>query len=436
MINAPDTPQLLLSIEPAPTPDRQFVLRVNHSEQDYFTDQTRRGPGGYPIEIPRPLQDTALMDDGRWRCKLRDFASCRHLGMRVWSGLPPQVTQEILSGTPAAPRRVAVVSAANGVDGVPWEWINDGQTLLAASPAVRFVRLVPCRYVTPPLTVTGPLRILAVTTNPKDERLLNPWVERDVIVGSLRGRQAEYELRELMEPGIEAFAAALRWSPHIVHYVGHSGITAQNGAIILHDDSGGTRWVTATELSRLLPSCVRLLCLSTCVTQVNYDVSGLARIAHLPAEQALPTCIVNQYAITQAAGSAFWSAFYQALIAHHGEAVEAFHDARMAAVAQSNDDGNDNNKDWSWASFSMVVRNGSVPLLRLGAAAAGASASANVDSAKRFASEVQAEWSARLANALASRVKPDAPGGQHALDELIGSEESRIRFLADEIEKS
>ena len=83
MINAPDTPQILLSIEAAPARERQFVLRVNRSEQDYFTDRSRQAPGGYAVEIPRPLQETALLDDvaaqgSRVRLGARPWAASGH----------------------------------------------------------------------------------------------------------------------------------------------------------------------------------------------------------------------------------------------------------------------------------------------------------------------------------------------------------------------
>jgi hypothetical protein len=334
--------------------------------------------------------------------------------------LPPNVHADVMSGTTAQPRRVAIVSQATGVDGVPWEWLNDGPTAIAATPSVRFIRLVPCRYALPPLTVSEPLRVLTVTTNPKDERLLNPYVERDVISDYMRRDTQHYELRELMEPGVDALVEALRWSPHILHYVGHSGVTQQSGAIILHDESGGTRWVTATELSRLLPSSVKLVCLSTCVTAENYDVAGLARIAHVPSDLSLPTTIVNQYAVEPATASRFWSAFYQSLVAHSGNLVEACHEGRMAAFQHPA-------ISWSWASYSLIVRDGTGQPLRLGRASG--------HSKELFAAEIQAQWSARLANSMALRLKSLKGEGRQELADLIGSEESRIRFFQNEIEK-
>ena len=261
MTIAPDNPQLLLSFEATATPERGFVLRVCGSEQEYF-DRSADSVASYPMDVPRPFQDTAFMDDGGWRRKIQSPGPAQSLGHRVWSQLPGPVIADLTSGTPDHPRRVAIVSQSTGVDAVPWEWLNDGQMPAAASPSIRFIRIVPCRYSAPPLTVPPPVRILTVTTNPKDERLLNPGPERNIIIGTVRSKTRRLRIRDLMEP-IDALADALKWSPHIVHYVGHSGTTLQNGAIILHDEGGETRWVSAPEISRMLPSSVKLLCLST-----------------------------------------------------------------------------------------------------------------------------------------------------------------------------
>src|SRR5262245_9982813 len=160
-------------------------------------------------------------------------------------------------------------------------------------PNVRFLRLVPTLYTSPPLSIVPPIKVLVVVTNPKDERLLRSDVEIQILTQEL-SKMPQYQLECLMEPKLGALTAALERSPHIVHYVGHSGINGTAGNLILHDVYEGTHWLSAEQIALLLPSSVRLLCLSTCVTNTNYQTGGLVKFAHAPAGLNLPTTIVNQ----------------------------------------------------------------------------------------------------------------------------------------------
>jgi hypothetical protein len=417
-MTAPETPQLMLAFEPGGRESGEFLLRVSRSEREFFLAREQRE--SYVLRLPRPFQETAFMDEGGWRRQVRAAGPAQDLGYRMWTQLPPSVVADIQSGTPAQPRRVAIVSRSTGVDDVPWEWLNPGVVPpgpIATADHVRFVRLVPSRFPDPPITVTPPLRILTVMSNPKDERLLIPSVERQLIMQKAQA-DPRYEVRHLEDPRMEALIEALQWSPHIVHYVGHAGITGQSGAIILLDQSNGTRWVTAAELANILPASVRLLCLSTCVTAENYQVGGLVKIPHSPNDIALPTTIVNQYAIEQQAAGTFWGEFYPSLLDRDGDVGEAFHRARHVLSEQG---GN----TWSWASFSLVVRDGTGCPFRVAAEVA----------QEREAAEIQAQWATRIANTLATRMSTLNPGVQHQLADAVNSEEQRIDFFRGQIDK-
>jgi hypothetical protein len=316
---------------------------------------------------------------------------------------------------------VAIMSTHCGMDDVPWEWINDdtGQPL-AATDSVRFVRLVPTLYAAPALSVTPPVRVLVVLTNPKDERLLNPSVEIDVITAGLR-MDDRYRFNVLMEPRLEKLREALESSPpHIVHYVGHSGISGAMGNLILHDYQEGTRWLPASEFARILPSSVRLLCLSTCVTTQNYQVGGLAKFAHCASEIQLPTTIANQYALTETGARFFWQRFYPALAEYDGNAVDAFHSARRAVFTQKLD-------TWCWASFSIIVRDGSGHPLQI--------AKPNLKPTERYNTELQAQWSTRLANSLATRMRSLGEEAQKHWAPALNDEAARVESLENKLEE-
>lgn len=349
-----------------------------------------RSQAGFDVRLPSPFMDTAMMTADGWQRRPLAQGHALRLGSQMWATLPPEL-QAPLAGAadPANPLRLRINSTGSGVDEIPWEWLamND-QRCFALDPAVRLLRSVPVHYPEPPLTVAPPLRVLLVTTNPKDERLLQGWVELDAIRSGLGGDG--YSVRVLDETTREALVRALADEPHVVHYVGHAAVGQGSGYLILHDASGGSSWLSAAELARLLPPSVRLLCLSTCFTAPNYNVAGLPRLGHSPADLHLPTTLVNQYAVTEPGVRAFWARFYPSLLETAGDAVEALHRARLdaAAAAPATAD---------WASFSLVVRDRVGRPFRFDAAGA--------SNPERFATEIQAQFSARLASELAMRIQ-------------------------------
>lgn len=414
------TPQVILSFEPlASAGDDKTVLRVCHTMREYF-DAGRYNIPEYTVHLPRAFQVTAATDKSGWRQYPRKAEPAMDLGRRMWENLPEEVRGRVLAGYAGVPQRVCVLSTSSGMDDIPWEWLSDEQgSPVAVQELIRFMRLVPVLQAQPPLTVTPPLRVLIVLTNPKDERLLNSSVELDVVKQGLDANP-EYQVEVLLEPRLEALREQLKSSPHIVHYIGHAGISGGAGNLILHDHRDGSRWLSVGEVASLLPSSVRLLCLSTCVTTRNYQIEGLQKFAHCPAEIPLPTTIVNQYTLEPRQAATFWREFYPALIQYDGDVVEAFHKARVAVHLQEQD-------TWDWASFSLVVRDGTGNPLRL--------APAETQSEERVAAEIQAQWAGRLANNLAARMRSLGAESQKHWEASLADEEARVADLESNIEK-
>jgi hypothetical protein len=419
----PSVSQLILDFDlPAGSRDDNSTLRVFESEKEYFEAGSYSGLE-YKVHLPSAFQTTALMDKGGWRQTPRASGPAMSLGREMWKNLPEQLRQSILSGTDASPQRVSILSKGCGIDDVPWEWLTteDGK-LIAAHDPIRFVRLVPKLYVTPPLTVTPPLSVLIVVTNPKDERWLDANREIDVIKKGLTNAN-HYRVEVLLEPKLEKLAEKLRsYKPEIVHYVGHSGVSGGLGNLILHDDVDGTRWLQAGEVAALLPASVRLLCLSTCVTTKNYQVGGLSKFAHCDPEIPLPTTVVNQYALGKNGAEGFWQEFYPGLCDTQGDVVEAFHRARLNV--RRVDPG-----PWMcWASFSLVIRDGTGQPFRVAAA---------TDKPKaRFEAELQAQWSTRLANDLVTRMRSLGVDSQQHWQKTLEDETARIEVFEKDLESS
>jgi CHAT domain-containing protein len=411
-------PEIFLDLGVGYEPNRgeAFSVRVLDRERSLFE------PGGpartFSFTLPRAFRETALTQSPQdaWHAAPLNANPAYELGQRMWRSLPNELQERISTSLSLArPLLLKFGSASSGIDDVPWEWLyGPGPVPLGLHMGARMVRCLPVLHASPPLTVTPPLRVLIVLTNPRDERLLDAPTEIGIVQGGLSD-PAQYTVQTIYEPGIASLQRALEWEPSILHYVGHSGITTAGGNLIMHDSDGGTAWVSAAQLAKMLPASVRLLCLSTCVTAQNFQIGGLRKFAHAPAEVLLPTIIVNQYALTRESAAAFWRKFYPALIAVGGDPIEAVQQARHAAA-----DAQPNFIDW--ASFSLVLRDGHLPAFRIAPAVA--------EDPSRMAEELQAQFAARLANSLADQLRYVTPD-KGVSDRLRSSIEDASKTFSD-----
>lgn len=215
-------------------------------------------------------------------------------------------------------------------------------------PGAVVCRSVPVASPLPPVVVRQPpLRALYVVTNPKDERLLDAGTE----LAAIQMTSPAYTYQVVSEPTLAGLERALNAvQPHIVHYVGHSATSGGQGYLVLHDNDQNTHWISAREFAGILPSTVRLVCLSTCFTVENYDIRGLALFAQAPGDASLPSVVGNRLPLTRASQATvrlFWQTFYTELLNEQGDTTSAFARARDAIRATD-----------EWSAFSFVVRDG------------------------------------------------------------------------------
>jgi hypothetical protein len=382
-------------------------LRVYDREAAVY-EESGRGPPHAVVSVPQYLLKAEPGMNRRGSQQPMAALQARQAGDALFAILPRDVQDLLwLPPAPGPARRIKISAAGTVIDELPWETLTDGAGRpLALSPGVHLVRTVPVRVAPPPLSVSGPARVLLVVTNPRDEKLLDSGREIDAVCERLG--PPHYELRILEEPTVQALAAELqKFSPHIVHYVGHSGVNGGEGNLILHGRDGGTEWLCATELSLMLPLTVRLLCLGTCFTAPNYDPTGLPRFADAPASQALPTSVVNRWGVSSDGGSvrAFWRSFYDTLAETGGSATEAVHAGRRCAYQKA--------PSADWASFSLVARDDS---------AAGLLMSAQEPADQDLGDQIRAQFASKFANQMAHQVLKlgDAAGAdlRQALDRV------------------
>jgi hypothetical protein len=350
-----------------------------------------------------------------WTRRRVPVDEAREIGMQLCAALPPELVQPLQFAD--RPIRLKIATSATAVGDLPWEWLNDGNGKpFALRPEFMLARSVPLRFPVLPLSVDIPLRVLLLVPNPKDERLLNADYEIDAVYQGLVA--AGFGVQVLDLPLLDQLVHELAADqPNIVHYIGHGGLTDGEGNLILQDADGRSRWVSASELAGLLPSSVRLLCLSTPFTTENYQVLGLSHLARAPGLVGLPTTVVNQYPVDGAVAREFWNTFYGSLLNRGGNVNEAVHAAQVHAA--------DVDVGYAdWGSFSLVVRDQTGVSFDL---------RSGTETAERRATEFQAQFAAENANELAQQVQllgEEVPAGLKVQYDL---EQERLSGLLDDL---
>jgi hypothetical protein len=323
--------------------DDSILLRWAQSEEELLDPSASLPALTFPV--PSFLEGERRRHS--WSRRPIEAEEAALLGRALWDAVPKEATALLSSADEGLPVRLKIVSASRGAGDLPWEWLSPGNEPLGLRPDVRISRTVLTRLAVPPLSADLPLRVLIIATNPSDKQLLDVPREIEAISGGLH--PPGYEVRVFDQPAVDALRKLVEeWPPHIVHYVGHSGISHGEGALILNDVERNTVWVTGSQIAESLPSCVRLLCLSSCFTAENYDLLGLPRLARAANSGRLPSTITNQYPASEQAVKTFWSTFYDALLVD-GNLNEAVHRGRRAVAAARPDSAD-------WASFCLVIR--------------------------------------------------------------------------------
>jgi hypothetical protein len=371
---------------------------------------------GMPIELSALLKRSEPSRP-RWVRRRVESREAVWLGEQLWRAVPPAIRDELpIDGAV----RLKISSDIPAVADLPWEWLSDGSgPPFALRPEFMIARSVPIKFPIHPLSVELPLRVLLLAPNPRDERLLDARRETDAVMSAFSG--TDYTVSVLDVPFAPELQEVLRrQEPHIVHYVGHGGISAGEGHLILQDPDGRSRWLSATELAALLPSSVRLLCLATPFTTENYEVLGLPHLARASSAINLPTTIANQYPVSDGAVRAFWGTFYRALIDKGGNASEAVHLAR--AQAASAEPGSAD-----WGSYSLTIRDQTGVSFEFRSA----------DDEQRQVAEFQAQFAAETANELAEQLQVLGDATPSSLRHQYAVAEKRVtRLLEDLSEQS
>ena len=395
-------------------------VRELEKEEELFSRELGDGEdGGYACQLPlskRSIHDTYRED--RWARRRIDKHIMGLIGESLWNCLPEDLKSSLVSklGNTSRPVRLKISGDSTIINDLTWELLKPpGEPHLALRDDVRLCRSVPVLIRSPAMTVSLPVRMLVIVTNPKDSRLLIADQEISAITSELLPEQ--YSVRVIEDPTPEGLSEEVAdYRPSIIHYIGHAGISHGDGHLILQSLDGRTSWVSPIDVSSAMPDSVRLVCLSTCFTVTNYQLLGLLRMAFADARLELPTVIANQYPLDGQSVAIFWSTFYSALVECGGDTCEAVHRARVATQQGPQSIGD-------WGSFAHVLRDSTGDVFRF---RQGEDTGPN-------AVELKAQFAAQLANELAEQLRKVGSLATHNFEVQARTEFDRARKLLKDL---
>ncbi|HEX3514336.1 MAG TPA: tetratricopeptide repeat protein [Trebonia sp.] len=216
-----------------------------------------------------------------------------------------------------------------GLADLPWEFLYDKDddwfvALSGATPVVRYLQLPNQPR---PLSVTLPLRVLAVRSEPADHPPLDLEAEWSQVMTALREftDSGAITVTDLAAPTLsELRRVLLRERFHVLHYMGHGGFTAEDGGVLLFTDRTGRGVpVTGEQLSVMLRdhTSLRLAVLNACEAGRSDPTDPFGGIADTLVRRGIPAVIAMQFEISDTAAAEFAPALYGALAA--GRPVDA-----------------------------------------------------------------------------------------------------------------
>lgn len=202
---------------------------------------------------------------------------------------------------------------------LPWEYLHDPvrRRFLCLSEHTPLVRYLPLPEPVRPLTVDGPLRIIAIIPRPEpDAGWLDVEAEWRNLNEALAGPVAEGRIlvHRLQQATLPALHRQLGLADyHILHFIGHGQFNAadQQGELLFEDARGRAHVVSGADLATLLHDhrSLRIAVLNACEGARSGTADPFAGLAQTLIRQGVPAVVAMQFEISDPAAIAFSAGF-------------------------------------------------------------------------------------------------------------------------------
>ena len=205
---------------------------------------------------------------------------------------------------------------------LPWETLYDkqlGEYICEAASLLRHVEDPEGDWTS---IATPPLRILGMVVHPGDGPPLGAEAEK-VHLEEATSRLRALELVELEwvegQSARDLVQALSRKEWHVFHFIGDGGLERDTGEgfVVVDDDAGQSRRLTASQLKWLLSKCksLQMIWLSASSGALGDRPDRFAATADLLVQKGVPAVLSAQLGTNSPAAEAFIEAFYAALAA-------------------------------------------------------------------------------------------------------------------------
>lgn len=205
---------------------------------------------------------------------------------------------------------------------LPWEFLYNSSlnrflALSNKTPIVRYIELPePIR----PLTVSPPLRVLVMISNPTDYEPLDverEWNNLQTALSDLVQR-GTVVLERLDSATVSELQSKLQERAyHIFHFIGHGVFDerTQDGVLIFEGTAARGRRVSAQTLGTILHDhgSLRLAVLNACEGARTSRSDSFAGVAQSLVQQGIPAVLAMQFEISDDAAAVFARGLYQAI---------------------------------------------------------------------------------------------------------------------------
>jgi hypothetical protein len=326
----------------APTEWSDFEVEITGEGGSYRAAARSAAGDAGPVSVRLPFGELGLSQQLRAlelavlrsgavrRLAPADERLGQQFGRRLFEFLfPPELRALLLASNQQAAQQATLLRVRLRIGppelaALPWEFLYDpgeDDYLCLRTPLVRYLSVPrPQR----PLTVTPPLRILAVIAHPDGLDSLNVDLERRRLTEALAGLEAAGQVQLSWVQGQtwwDLQNALDRDGWHIFQFIGHGELDTQTGegVVALAAEDGRVHRLGATDLARLLAeqASLRLVVLDSCETGQASATGWFSSTASVLIRRGIPAVAAMQYEISDPAAMAFARGFYTAIANQH-----------------------------------------------------------------------------------------------------------------------
>jgi hypothetical protein len=305
-----------------------FELQIGLGNEREYPVTIIRSPAGEASGTCRhdPTSDNLQATLCRLEAGDTDEALLMDLGRRLFDGLFVDGINSVFRASLGQARgrgkglRIRLRLEPPELAALPWEYLYDPQEdrFLAISPETPLVRYVPMSGSVRPTTVSPPLRVLVVISNPSDVAPLEVEQEKEIIEAALAEwvDQGLVQLQLVERATVSEISKAMRrFRPHVFHFIGHGQYRNDRAHVMLENDDGHARPVGERDFREFFLgiSEARLVVLNACQTATTSSARPLAGVSPRILQRNLSAVVAMQYPILDSSAIDFSREFYHCL---------------------------------------------------------------------------------------------------------------------------